>query len=492
MSVSQDTELILHINDSQLLGSQLGQQWWEELARDRQTRAHNQGGPPVTALAAKIIAAGDLPRLGAPVDQTEAATTYSVPAGISVCSYDPHVGRVEMAALTHFTVFESVASVDILTARKRVVTVAHADGAAVFDRTTGTLMPCCADDALFGLAPFVKREPRLGSSYNRKWGWFHGSVAADGWLKPSMVGYSKNDPNNRAEVVRIARACAGDSFTVKEYLEPKKANKFADSAKLHLFGRTLRDAVHDCYCPRGEGRGALYKMLPEALLATGSRECHLGMLAALFDGDSTLGWARGKDRSQAIWRTNTSSWCFASSQRWLGRLLGLRVSITDNPPRGRSEASYSINWCLSDMQGIVPELEFVSAEARAWQAEFVQLPPAKDDIDIVPVARGVADQLAQPLCRLGHRNSYDSCRQTVRVGSMSRRTARRILSESAGIDEIAEQRRSLAFIADNDSIHWDRIKQAIDAGEQPMVELGFADERLVMLEDGLLVPAARS
>ncbi|HEX2473268.1 MAG TPA: hypothetical protein VHK01_00900 [Lacipirellulaceae bacterium] len=304
-----------------------------------------------------------------------------------------------------------------------------------------------------------------------------------------MIGYAKNDAEMREEFVRIARAHFDADFSLNEYFDDGRSpNKYAESAKLHLFSRKLRDMIHDCYCPRGPGRGALYKMIPHKILFSGSRECLLGLLCGILEGDSCLGWGRSKKRPQSVCRTNSSSNCLVKGLQRLSRLLGIRISITTNPPRGRSNESYSVNWSLPDIVLVMPELNFVSQPARQWKTEFLQFPPVKDDIDIVPIASALAMHFGRLLLRRKEMTPYGTCRDALRHHSMTRRAAKRILQVTQGDTALRQLRSSFQRIVDCDAIHWDRIRVVRPTSTSELFGLVVPSATGFMIETGLIIP----
>jgi hypothetical protein len=379
--------------------------------------------------------------------------------------------------------------VEVLTARNRTFEVSERGTLAVFDPLTGMLTRRPVTDCVGHLAPYVRQEPLSGTQFCREIGWWYGALVSDGWLRPTMIGFAKNDPAMRREFERITRHHFDPNFSLNEYFDDGSSpEKFAESSKIHLFGRSLRETVHDCYCPRGPGRGALYKKIPDAILAFGSRDCLLGLLAGLLEGDSSLGWGRSKKRPQAVCRSNTSSWCLVKSIERLGRLLGTRISTTINPPKKASNESYSINWSLPDIISLVPDLQFVSEEARHWQVEFLQSPPVKDDTDIVPIATSLAEHLGLLLARRKERNLYNTCRQAIRTLYLTRRTARRTLQLTEGDESLKPLRRAFERIVDCQAIHWDRVTDVYQTSRKPVFGLAAPGTDVFMVQNGLLVP----
>ena len=141
---------------------------------------------------------------------------------------------------------------------------------------------------------------------------------------------------------------------------------------------------------------------------------------------------------------------------------------------------------------VVPELRFVSQEARQWQAEFIANLPSKDQIDIVPVTKSFATQLTRQLLRLGEMNLYNSCQQAKRSHRLTREMARRILQVTSGKVELAPARRAFAKVVDNEAIHWDRITRVFDAGSDLVFGLAVPDTGVFMIQNGLIVAGANA
>jgi hypothetical protein len=433
---------------------------------------------------------GEIPRLGTPRSIRQGLRMYPIPAGVSICSYSDSCAVATWTPITGVTVESARPCAEVATARNRTLEVSESGTLAVFDLLTGMVTQRAVRDSVGYLMPYVRQEPLSGTEFCRDLGWWYGVLVCDGWLRPSMIGYAKNDPAKRQEFERITRELFGHDFSFHEYFDDGSSpDKYAESAKIHLFSRTLRDTVHDCYCSRGPGRGALYKKIPDAILASGCRDCLLGVLAGLLEGDRTLGWGNSKKTPQAVCRSNTSSWCLVKSIARLGRLLGIRISITTNPPRNTSNESYSINWCLLDIVSVVPELHFVGEDSRQWQQEFLQSPPTKDDTNIVPIATRLAEHLGHLLLQQKELNLYNTCRQAMRTFYMTRRAATRILQLTDRDAELQPLRMAFERIVTCEAIHWDRVTGVSATNRQQTFGLVVPGTGVFMVQNGLQVPA---
>jgi hypothetical protein len=488
-----DTQIWLDLQIAELAASRGGREWLEALIRKQwpNAAARPNIGPGGDQRLTVVLPIAEFPCVGTPRPNGR-SKTYALPRGVQCFTYMSDGEAVGAAKVASFSVTSARKCLSIFTDRKRIVDLADNAELLVFDDVAGRLVRRAAVNSVGCLIPYVRREPILGKGFSRDLGWFYGALVSDGWLEPSMIGYAKLDDSKRTELVRIAKSISPE-FSVHEYFDNGQSpGKYAASAKVHLFGRQLRDRVFDCYCGRGDGRGALYKRLPRELLDCGSRECLLGLIAGVLEGDSSLGWNRVKKRPRAVCRTNTSSWCFVKDLRRLGRLLSVRSSVTVTPPKGNSRESYVVCWSLPDIYEILPELRFVSEPACRWQADFLRAPPRCDRINIAPVTRNLAKQLGRALLKRGEKDLYGNCHRAVTSCSMNRDAANQVLQLTASEFSRNAAWQRFCEVVHNEAICWDRVRQVCHLGEQAMYGLRVPATGAVMLEDGLIVADAKT
>lgn len=434
------------------------------------------------------IEIGSFPRTGRPVKDRNGADVYRVPAGVRVLTYDLASGQLVYAPATHFTVEDDHRCARVTTRHGRQVTVSDNESLAVFDASTNELVKVTPQEAVGKMVPFVRCQGPGGDSHDFDTGWWYGALAADGWVQQYMVGYAKNDDRKRTEFVRLAVQLFGPIFSCNEYHEKKSEQKFADSSKVHLCGRELAEAVArlPVYSTDGEegGRGALRKTLPTALLDGGSRDCLLGIFSGLLDGDAMLRWSPSKKKPQFDARVHTSSPALRDSICRLGRLLGVRIGVTTTPARRTSQESYVLVPFLADLHRIAGQLRLVGQEAAGLLAQFAAGPAPKDDRDIVPVPRALADALSHRALPV-NKSLYVILRKAVAVGHLGRASARTALA-LVPEDQQATFAAWAALVA-NEDVHWDLFAAQEPAGNHQVFDLAVPQTKVFVTDDGLVV-----
>jgi hypothetical protein len=164
--------------------------------------------------------------------------------------------------------------------------------------------------------------------------------------------------------------------------------------------------------------------------------------------------------------------------------------VTTTPPKGNSNESFAVLWSLPDIIRVLPELEFVSAPARQWQADFLASPPTKDSLDVVPIFARLAECFADLLLGKGELTLYGTCQDALRSFSMTRRAARRILRLTAKDASRNSDWQAFEKVVRNESIHWDRIAYVIGAGRHQVFCLAVPDTRVFEVQNGLIVHGA--
>lgn len=429
---------------------------------------------------------GEFPRIGTPTRDRNGADVFEVPPGVSIPTYDHDTGEVFDAPVTHLTVEESHPCADVKTYRGRVVTVSDNESLAVFNTETGLVEKMRPADAVNKLAPVVKQQPVPGTEFDRDIGWWYGALVADGWVRPSTVGYSKNDDNSRREFERVARR-VNPNFICHEYLEEKTEDKFSNSAKLHLNGKPLPEEVFSIYRDRNydEGRGALYKAIPQQILSRGSRECLLGVLSGLLDGDRTLGWNTAMKNPRCVCKFNTSSAAFRDSMLQLCRYLGIRCSVTTSPARGKSRESYILMPALADIHRLLPELTMVSEKSKEWASKFRDCPPAASGVDIKPITRELAAALQAVFLPI-NRTLYSALSKAKTTGYLGEDTAEKVLQNlPEGFSH--EWLPMFQQIVANNAVQWDRVKTVTETTPRQVFDLAVPGPQVFMLANGLII-----
>lgn len=489
-----DTELLLLLDQSLLqCSSDLELARWGELCMRLTGETLVQyldGGGQV--LRVKI---GEFPRGDRASKTKRGQLVYPVPAGVQVVSYDHETGRPVVCPVTRFTVDRDHPCVTVTTSRGRTVTVSDNESLCVFDMESGALVKMRPADAIGKLLPYVKRDPLPGNKYDRDIGWLYGALISDGWASDRMVGYAKNEKAKRDEVVRIAREKIIDAFDVHEYRQDVEkgagsSHKFASSVKIHLTGKHLVKRllafVHPDYDPSSDKRAALFKMIPADLLLNGSRECLLGLLAGLLDGDATLGWNTAQKKRRLVVKFNTSSPYLRDDICLLLRKLGVRCSVTVCPPRGVTKTAYVLCPSIVDMAGVFPDCRLIGENAQAVVSAFLaDGRTLKDDIDIVPISSSLAAALMS-YARGVDNSLYAILSAAKKSGSLTRASATRLLA-LVGDDDVHPHWAGFKAVVLGSDIHWEAVASVDDAGSRDVYDLEVPDTKVFAIASGLVI-----
>lgn len=488
--VDFDTEIELYITPDILAASAANRGAWENLVMRLTGESLQQVvGQDGVAISVKI---GEVPRVGKPTVTSRGQHVYAVPTGVYVASYDHEKGGAVLASVSAITLDERHPCVEVVTVRGRRVVVSDNESLCVFDCVAGGLAKRKPAEAIGCLAPYLKKDPILGTRFDFDTGWWYGALVADGWISGGRtVGYSKNCNARRARFVKLARKVVDEEFTAHEYHSEKVVGKYARSAKVHLNGKSFTGRVYSVavvdHVARGRGRQALYKRIPTELLYQGSRDCLLGVLSGLLDGDSTLGWNTAIGSRRFVVKFNTSSPHLVSSLQVLLRKLGVRSSVTVNPARGAASESYTVCPSVVDMHSILRECRLTGEQERAAVEAFVSGPaPRSDNIDVVPV-RVATMRAAMTALRARRKTAlYAACSKAVRSGHLGRSTALRVcelLSGDSSVDGIAELQR----VATSVGVHWERIETVRRVSRRDVFDLQVPDTLVFALANGLVV-----
>lgn len=252
-----------------------------------------------------------------------------------------------------------------------------------------------------GLQAYRRQIPITGNKFDWEIGWWYGALVSDGWITGRTIGYTKLNDVKRKTFVQIARKIAGDKVTVREYSDEGNAsNKLGPSIKVHLKSPGLSRVVFCCNHPRRNEekeatRNALQKMIPTEILHGGSRECLLGLLAGLLEGDGTLTWNKFTGKPRPTIRFSTSSPYLVADIKVLGQYFGVRVGDTTIPARGWSNTAYALCFSIPDMWRLGSEMRFVTAPANDFWQEFIERPEPLNRLNIVPISQEEATFLMQ-------------------------------------------------------------------------------------------------
>jgi len=485
--LSYHTEVKLEIDLNLVYTSVLGCDWASQLKDTLMRLTGNEMIELSTGKRASVrLPIGALPKVGVPVKDKNGADVYTLPDGVTITSYDHTTSTVVNSPVTKFTVDLNHECVKVTTKRKRTVEVSVNESLAVFDHVTGELVKQRPDQSIGAWMPVVIKEDITGTKYNREIGWWYGVLVSDGWVSKNTVGYAKNDEVRRDAFVDVARNHINPNFAANTYKQSvdDHENKFADSVKVHLNGAqlarsTMGITVHGT-------TGALNKLIPHELLVQGSRECLLGLLSGLLEGDACLAWNKVQKNIRPVAKTNTSSKYLVEDLKQLARLLGLRYSVTTTPARGISHESYVFSWGLVDLHKIGSELQFKSVQAQEWMKAFLGRPMTKDDINVVPVTRVLVDSVSPHLLRDGEHSLYSTWRKAAITGAIGRLSCLRTVNMLDSVIKSPEwdQFKTMALCED---IHWDCVDKIEPLPVQDVFDLEIPSTKVFMIHNGLIV-----
>lgn len=433
------------------------------------------------------IRIGEFPRIGKARRDKNGAFVYRVPDGFEIVTYDHEKGEVRYSPIRAYTEEFQVRSVRVTTARHRSVVVSDNESLCVYDNQSGVLKKQEPSGSVGMLVPYVRKEPVTGSvlgseAESYKLGWFFGALISDGWISGGrMVGYAKCEKAKRDRVEAIAREL-DPGLSLKDYKGTKGKNKYADSHKIHMNSKTLV-AVLPELATSGSGRQSTRKRIPEILFSTASREVLLGLLTGLLDGDGTVSLNNSAKSPRPVFKYATSSPGLAKDVRHLGRLLGVRSSLTENKARGKSGKSYAVCFSVPDMLKLLPELEFVGEREQNAKEQIEQLYAGcrvKDDMDIVPVPIKVAEQVAAQVVK-SDPSLYTKLRAICagRTRSISRNLAKRAMQYTDDAE--------FAQLVSNEDVHWDTIKEVKPVGKKDVYDFEIPDTKVFMLANDLII-----
>jgi hypothetical protein len=234
-------------------------------------------------------------------------------------------------------------------------------------------------------------------------------------------------------------------------------------------------------------KAALKKRIPEQILYRGSRECLLGVLAGLLDGDGSVGWNRVLKNPRARIGLSTSSRRLVEDIRVLGTRLGFGISVTTMPPRGWSNTAYTVNFSIGDMWEIFPELEFVGEKERAFREEFIAIEQPAQPMDFVPVLKSEAEAAQQylPAKRNTERTLATMRGEWSRAkkgGSLLRTTAIKYLSYLPK-DFCPELRKHVA----NTNVSWEKYEKVTPVESRDVFDIGVCPTKVFAIANGLII-----
>jgi hypothetical protein len=338
----------------------------------------------------------------------------------------------------------------------------------------------------------IRREPIQGTDFNYDIGWWYGALVSDGWASKTTVGYAKVEEAKRQTFERIAREQLSKNFKTCVYREKCGEHKLGDSCKIHLNGVDLVHEVFNCVDVSydGVGRRALFKKVPDEIINNGSRECLLGFVAGMFDGDGSLSlnMVTGNPRMHMV--ISTSSPFLVEGMKTVFRRLGVRSTAITHAPRGHSNTSYTITPSLVDLFPLLPELYMVGAREAEMLERFKALPAPYDQCDPVPIAKGLAHAVrrAIPMGKAAtqeHRSVYMQFSRATQTGTISRSWLRIKVAEGK-IPDVPGWSDYLDWVM-NDDVYWAKVEKVEDAGKREVFDLEVPATKVFAVNGGVVI-----
>lgn len=437
------------------------------------------------------IKIGEFPRFGEPVKDKNGADCYNVPEGFEVLSCDPKTGEACWQPIKMYTVENDCDSVRVTLGNRELI-ISTNESMAVFDHKTGELTKVAPDKVGNGLVPVFKQNPApFGDFGTRDLGWLMGAYISDGWCSGKTIGYAKLEEAKRNEFVRIVRACH-DNFTLHTYEEePGKTPeyKLGRSVKLHLNSQTLVDwfgqwsfVSDDIKTDTPGKRTALFKMVPKYLIDFGSEEFLWGLFCGLLDGDGsvTKNMATGKPRFGI--RFSTSSPYLRDDICQLCYRLGIRYSVTTQPPRGFSNEAYSVMPSTTDLRDKLDKLQCIGEREKALIDEWKSAPSSMDIRDTVPLSEVEAETIKVYARGMRDETLYSAIMKTRGTGA---RVGRAVLMRH--IDYIKETEPNLYKRVLNTNTLWVTVDSVEPAGKRQVFDFEVEGTKVFAINNGVII-----
>jgi DNA-directed RNA polymerase beta subunit/DNA-directed RNA polymerase beta' subunit len=486
-----DTALSLSLSTSKLHSTKAGRVWLRAL-EEVLMRTTGESLVWVDGAASTQLRIGEFPRVGEPIKDRNGADIYAVPDGVSVLTYDHVNGRVCRERVTKLTVERDCACSKVICGGNHEVIVSDNESLYAFDADLGAMRRMTPAEALGRRVPAVRREPVVGTEFDYELGWWYGALVSDGWVNGRTVGYAKTEEAKRQAFERIAREKLTVNFTCYEYREKRGEHKLGDSVKLHLNSSDLVGRVFNCVSGEydGVGRRALFKKVPDEILNRGSRQCLLGFLAGMLDGDGSLAVNRVLAKPRIQVTISTSSPYLVSGLRAVLRRLGVRATVQTVPPRGHSNTAYTLCPSVVDLFALLPELEMVGERERTMIEKFKTFPLPYDARDMVPVPKKLA-RLARRSMSCGtaasraERTAYAVWYKAGNTGEISRPWLRAFMRRAPDFNP--EGWDDFLDFALADDVYWVKVERVENAGRREVFDLEVPSTKVFAVNDGLII-----
>ena len=432
---------------------------------------------------------GEFPRTGEPMKDRNGADVYPVPEGVSVLSFDPKTSAVGFYPVTHFTVENDVECCDVQIGSQHVVLSSN-ESLSVFDSETGCLKKVAPKDAVGTLVPRLLSVPREFGEYGTfDFGWWVGVFVSDGWVSGHMVGHSKLSEHIRDRFIALTRDLFQSEYKLHEYCREKAdATSYGRGIKVHFNSQELADTVRSFgfYSPEKEDcpekRSALFKTIPQAMLAHGSEEFLWGVVSGLCDGDCSLVVNHTMKAARQSVRFNTSSRWLRDDIQQLFLKLGVPCSCTTVPPRGKSAESYIVIPSSPRLHAHIDRIRCAKPESVKFFEDWSERSyDSKFDSDVIPLTFEEATGLKDSALAVKDMTAYSGISKSRQAPRLHRTTVMRLLSREAPDTYSSLRSRCAADVA------WEPVKGFTDAGRRQVFDLEVPETKVFVTTGGLVV-----
>ena len=420
----------------------------------------------------------EYPQPGAFTLDKHGAKVYDIPDGCFVESFDPVSCALTYEPIKHITVEQSCDTA-LVNLRSKSIQVSTNESVAIFDRVTGGIKRVKPSECSHStyVPVIVKSDQPFGSFGTFKDGWLLGSLLSDGWISDTYVGYAKNDSTTREFVKCILMEKTNCSHITKDVVDSEdlvtKYGKFGFSIRFKFSDKSVKDYVKSLNMYEHEPYSFFTKRIPQHAFDNGSEDYLWGILSGLIEGDGSYIVDRGVNFVDA--RITTSSPYLRDSIKHLCYRLGIRIAISDTPPRKRiKHTSYSITLSGVDICKNANKLAFASPKYSTTN-QYVQdflYEPKRDQRDIVPITFEEG-KILRSVCNIPNKDTafYNNV------------VMRQVLLDL--IDRL-DQNSPLVKRALNTNVHWEPVRSVVECDNETVYDFDIPSTKLYIVNDGVV------
>lgn len=436
------------------------------------------------------------------------ATVYDVPAGVKVQTTSPDGKGARWAEVTTFTVEDGCKLKHVITNRRKEVTCSENESLAVFCPVNG-IKRIAPAQALGEAVPVIQKFANSqGGIGDKEFGWFLGAFLSDGTFDGHMVTYSKALPAMREKFLQCLAHITGNPKIVtaaKTYREMHEAETncgiSGNSVKLHVNGsmipQDVKTTLRSCYSPVPEGaRSCIGKKFPSSVWSY-SRECQLGILSGLIDGDGSVSVSKSRKKPQVLINFCTSSPQLRDGVLMLCKFLGIGCSYSETYPsegRVQKHTSYTLSLSSEGINELLPELDLVNKYEGLdiLRSEGVKQSP----FNVTPVVYEAFTLLEKyyPAAKAGvakHAWAADKRKAKPKGYSLFARSKAQFYAKAVieHVPDWQELAGLAAFVhaAFDMTTWWERVAEVEDAPTERVYDIGVPSTKVFALSSGLVV-----